>query len=193
MQSKNPGLLVIDLQPAYARADQACNHITPWLMSRVIEHIRLLPADAPVNAMFVNEELSGDTLPDIQAFWLEHGADDALIERMDWSEKSYAFLRGWMDNGIDEDDIAATLREMRRRSVWDSRDFAPEELAHICPSGSELCDPLLRDQDVETLLQRLRGTNWSTCGGGRDECLKEVELVLRSADIRFERLDHLTY
>lgn len=193
MQTQTPGLLVIDLQPAYARADNGCNHITPRLMCRVIEHIRSLPPDTPIHVLFVNEELSADTLPDVQSFWREHGADEALLERLSWHEKPYAFLRGWMDNGIDEDDIVSTLQGMRRLAAWDSRDLSPETLEQLCESGSQLIDPLLRDHDVESLLPALAGRDWTTCGGGRDECLLEVELVLRSADIRFERLDHLTY
>lgn len=192
MNNQTTGLLVVDLQPAYAKSSNYSS-ISAGLMQQVLAHIETMPDEAPVLALHVNEDLSGDTLADVQDFWLERGADDSVIDRIRWSEKSYAFLRGWMDNGIADEDIVATVREMRRQGVWDSRAVCGEELQQLSRRGDQLIDPLFRDEDVERLLTSMRGRHWNTCGGGRDECLLEVELVLRSADLRFERLNHLTY
>jgi hypothetical protein len=192
MNIENAGLLVVDLQPAYSRTDYGSS-ISAKLMDAVIAHIRELPQDCPVLVLHVNEELSGDTLEDVHEFWLRHGADIELIERCTWAEKSYAFARGWMDNGVNEEEIVQTMAALRRQGRHDSRDMRRDELAELSDRGAELFDPLFLDYDVEALLPRMRGQPWKTCGGGRDECLAEVELVLRSAKIVFERLDALTY
>ena len=193
MNIATPGLLVVDLQPAYSRSTGQNSHISRNLMQSVLRHIAGLPADAPLLALYVNEELSGDTFEDVQAFWAERGASDELLERIQWTDKSYAFLRGWMDNGIDQDELCSVLRVLRARNVWDSRNLTIEDIEVHSEKGAELCDPLFRDHDVEAMLPKLTGRDWATCGGARDECLLEVELVLQSADTVFERLHYLTY
>ena len=194
MKTSISGLLVVDLQPAYARPS-AGSTISSHLMRNTLAHISALAEDTPVTVLYVCEELSGDTLLDVHDFWLEHGADEALLQRLNWVEKPYGFLRGWMDNGIDEDDICAVLQELRKRSCWDSRDLDDDTLERLSPDGFALDSPLFRDDAVDKLLaDALRtGGAWETCGGGQGECLQEVELVLQSGGVPFERLHHLTY
>ena len=190
MQVQN--LLVVDLQPAYAGASQGST-ISTGLMRAVLAQIEAMPSSAKVAALYVNEELSGDTLDTVQEFWLEHGASDALLARVLWVEKSYSFLRGWMDNGVAPAEIEAVVRSLRSQGKWDSRDLPQQQLEALAPAGAELCDAVFRDEGVESLLAQMLGQPWQTCGGARDECLLEVEIALNSAGVLFERLYHLTY
>ncbi len=183
------GVLLVDLQPGYGGG------IGRYLMRDVLVELSRLPESVPLYAFYVNEELSGDTLESVQDFWREHGADESLIERIDWREKSYAFFRGWMDNGVASDDIVAVARALRERSLWDSREADEALLTSLSERGAELCDPLWRDENVERLceeLTRLHGP-LLTAGGGREECLAEVELALDAWNVPFERQNHLTY
>jgi hypothetical protein len=197
MTTSFSGVLVVDLQPAYARPS-AGSSISPHLMRHTLAHIAALPGDAPVTVLYVCEELSGDSLQDVHDFWMRHGADEALIDRIDWVEKPYGFLRGWMDNGVDEDDICAVLQELRRPGPLGFARLARVPAGRAgarrpCP-GRPL---LLRDEAVDALMGAMRRTSgtgtWATCGGGAGECLQEVELVLQSGGVPFERLHHLTY
>lgn len=183
------GLLVVDLQPAYAQA------IGNTLVSQVARRLAELPEDVPVCALYVNEELSGDTREDVLEFWLQHDVPTPLLDRIRWIEKPYAFLRGWMDNGVPEGEIVTALAAMRSLECWDSRNLPLDVLQSLSPSGAQLYDPLLRAEELEDLaaILRMREGCWLTAGGGRDECLAEVELVLRSHDIAFLREDTLTY
>lgn len=194
MKTSISGLLVVDLQPAYARPS-AGSSISSHLMRNTLAHIASLDDETPVTVLYVCEELSGDTLLDVHEFWREHGADDELIERLNWVEKPFGFLRGWMDNGIDEDDICAVLQELRKRGSWDSRDLPEDTLEKLSSDGFALSSPLFRDEAVDNLLANARraGGHWETCGGGQNECLQEVELVFQSGGVPFERLHHLTY
>ena len=186
--TSNEGLLLVDLQPAYLGRD-GCG-----LMKRVFEHINSLPPDTPLIAMYVHEELSSDFLEDVQAFWLRHGASDELIERICWVEKDYAFLRGWMDNGIDDETIVTVLQRMQHLRKTDSRDLAKELLDELAPSRPKY-DPLIMSEYVFDAVRDMRHTaaRWYTCGGGLDACLKEVELVLEAEKLDYSQLSHLTY
>jgi hypothetical protein len=185
------GVLIVDLQPAYARHGALSAH----LMHEVIKHLEATPKALPLLALFVNEELSGDTEDCVKMFWQEHGASDELLQRIHWAEKPYAFLRGWMDQGVTAEEIVCVLQHMHGRGVWDSRDLSIEELEPLCSTGASRDSPLFRDRDVEAVAQRMTRHDgcWNTCGGGRDECLAETELVLQACGVEFERLSHLTY
>lgn len=160
-------------------------------MSQVVEHLEALPESLPVIALFVNEELSGDKESDVVCFWQEQGASDELLQRITWREKSYAFLRGWTDQGVPEDDIVRVMRHLRALGLGDSRDLFARQLETLSPAGAALDSPLFLDHDVEDVA-RHPGI-WHTCGGGRDECLAEMHLVLQAHGVPYQQLDRLTY
>lgn len=182
------GLLLVDLQPAYLGRGRS------GLMQRVFEHIDTLPAETPLMAMYVHEELSHNFLEDVQDFWRDQGASEELIDRIQWVEKDYAFLRGWMDNGVDDDTIVSVLRTMQDLRKSDSRDLSDDLLEELAP-GRPRYDPLIASEYVYDAVRAMRQTasRWFTCGGGLNECLKEVELVLDAQRVNYSQLAHLTY
>ena len=190
MQDTTPGgVLVVDLQPAYTEA------IAPSLLRQTFAYLQSLPEDLPLVAFWVNNELSGDTEESVRNYWYESGASEELLERIEFREKPYAFLRGWMDQGVPHDAMRAVLKALRDKNIWDSRQLDADTLQSLSEDGSQLADPLFREETVEDVaaLMRRYERPWATCGGGRDECLLEVELALSSADVSFERIQYLTY
>jgi hypothetical protein len=179
-------LIVVDIQPAYQKA------FTHHLAQAVLDEMRSVPEGEPIIVVSVNEELSGDAEWNIREFWEGQDMEPELFDRITFLEKPYAFLRGWMDNGVPEDEIVAVLKEMRRRRKTDSRDLPEEDIEEISSRGAELSDPLILPEELEDE-RAYRGPAWRICGGGYNECLREVELWLASRDIEFERLEHLTY
>lgn len=179
-------LLVVDVQPAYA------NWMSPRLPTNILAHLRSNPRQ-PVMFISVNEELSGDTESDIQEFWADHGLDEDLASGIRFEFKSYAFLRGWMDNGVADDEIVETCRALRQGGIYDSRDIPAETLTELSAEGAELADPLILPYELEILRCFQPGMTLDICGGGRNECLKEMELWLASLDIRCNRIEHLVY
>lgn len=179
-------LLVIDIQPAYSAG------FGRRLTEEVLQEMRQVPANEPIVVVSVNEELSGDNADAIREFWLEQGMDDELFERAVFLEKDYAFFRSWMDLGVPEEEIIAIAREMRRRKVYDSRDLPEDVLADIAPGGADLCDAIFLPYELE-IERQYKLPAWRICGGGRGECLREVELWLDSCSISYNRIDHLTY
>lgn len=181
----NP-LMVVDVQPGYASA------IMPWLPGAILKTMRQTEEGTPILVVSVNEELTGDTPASIEMFWRDQGMDDDLFSRVTFLEKDYAFFRGWMDNGVDDDEIVAAVQALRQHRVGDSRRLDSSVLEEIAPHGASLASPLYLPWELEQQ-RAYRQPAWRLCGGGRDECLKEIELWLASMRIGFERLDHLVY
>jgi len=179
-------LLVVDIQPSFSNAFGAN------LTRDVLAAMRQVKRGQPIVVLSVNEELSGDTREAIQEFWAEQGMTPALARRVQFLEKDYAFFRGWMDIGESPDEIVETARKMRQLGINDSRQMPAELLEEVAPGACESCNPIFLPYDLES--ERVYQDHaWSICGGGRDECLREVELWMESAGIKYERLDHLTY
>jgi hypothetical protein len=158
----------------------------------VLDEMAKVPDGTPIIVVSVNEELSGDEPWGIRDFWENHGMEPELFDRITFLEKPYAFLRGWMDNGVPSDEIVATLKEMRKRGKNDSRCLPEDVIAELAPSAVDLSDAVFLPCEVEHE-RAYRLPSWRICGGGYSECLRELEIWLESRDIDYDRLEHLTY
>lgn len=179
-------LLVVDVQPAYFSG------MSPRLPGQILSHLADNPSQLVV-FLSVNEELSGDTEESIQEFWADHGLDEDLASRIRFETKPYAFLRSWMDQGVDEDEIVETCRALRRAGLNDSRELPTDALEGLSCEGTALGDPLILPKELDDIRFFRTGMQLDICGGGRYECLKEMELWLAARDITCERLEHLVY
>lgn len=180
-------LVVVDIQPCYSSV-----FAHGFVGDIVAEIERRIAAGLPVYLVHNDLELSGDQLGDVHEFWLEHGLSEDVLERCQFIEKQYAELRGWMDCGVSDDDIVKTLQALRQAKLWDSRLLPAEALESLSPDGSELCNPLFLSWHLESSpLTSL--VDMDICGGGREECLREVELWLESRKLPYNRIESLVY
>jgi hypothetical protein len=155
--------------------------------------------------MFVNAEaqqLSGDTVQDIQMFWDDYGFDEENWSRVQIVDKGYAFLRAWMDEGISPAGIIKTLRLMYQSRINDSRRLFGGENSDTYEQGFRdflgndfqdfvLYDPLITPDISIAQLKKFSGAY--LVGGGRDQCLREVEIVMNAFNIKYKRIDALIY
>lgn len=181
---------VVDVQPGY---DNWCAFLAPRLMTA------LNSTTAPVVALYVGDGILNDCEADIQTYWLMHGASEELVARTRFIEKGYGFFRGWMDMGIGDEELVEVVSYMRSQGLTTSDDLddALLEVALSEPNQFDIrrmmattiyLPPYLEDN--RTLLS---SREWATCGGGTDQCLKEVELWMQTKGLFFERANHLTY
>lgn len=89
-----------------------------------------------------------------------------------WIEKGYGFLRDWMDCGVNDDDIIEYLQ---------TRD---EDIAAAYIHYGEIYHPAIQLPPVKFA---------HICGGGENECLKEMELYLEACNIQTKRLPTAIY
>lgn len=136
---------------------------------------------------------------DYKYWWLEHGLDENIVDSANFYDKGYAFFRYCMDKSIDEDNIVNLVKFMYERDVNDTRDMTQEfwdefievhgdeEMRELLEfSGDAINLPSLIDE-----IKNYRGI--VLCGGGINECLKEVEIALKALDKPYSVLSKFTY
>lgn len=189
---KHP-IIVVDVQPAYSRGNENIfEDIIKFVSSRTGNVLFFVNADS--------EGFTEDSIDSIMEYW-EEVAEGIGLE-IDWDrfeivDKGYGYLRSWMDNGVSESIIIKVIRELYRQGVNDSRmlfDEDEEKFEEYLDDDFEdwmLDDPLT----VEWLsIKQLKGFNNSyIVGGGRNECLREVELMMNAFNIKYKRVDSLVY
>lgn len=203
-------VICVDVQPAYD------NPVNQKIINFVTKQT------GPV-LFFVNAQDTGTTddhLSDIAQYWEERapgyqpeeeGEDEngeyyykEAQGAINWSrfqvvDKGYGYFRAWMDHGIEESTIIATIRELYRQRVNDTREleFPPFNRRTATQSLIQGAieemdgDPLIVEWTSIAQLKKFSGAY--LVGGGRNECLREVELLMNAFNIRYKRIDSLVY
>lgn len=181
--------IVVDVQPSYTGG-------LGWV-SDLMEFLNMQRGSI---LMFINAEESGlteDTRSDVVDYWDDNGFDN--WDRVDIIDKGYGYFRGWMDNGIEDNIIIRVIREMYSQGVNDSRElFGGEDgenyiddMNKLGVSGDILNEPLIVDWVSISKLKEYDGCY--IMGGGRNECLREVELLMNAFNIKYRRIERFVY
>ena len=162
-------LVVVDVQPAYEDS----------IYFDVGSLIKQMESYDWVVLLFNGKYMGLDSKFDVMEWFLNQGMSEELLSEINFVEKSYGFFRPWMDTGVEEEVIVGVAKRMIKEDIWDSRDIE---------HGIDNCDSIgLPDPCV---IEALIGLGKATvCGGGHEECLKEIELVMDSLDVDYVR-DH---
>ncbi len=205
-EGRNTSVIVVDVQPAYSQGNER-------LFEKIIKFV--VNQTGPV-LMFVNAEQDGltdDTVNEIKQYWEdvvrgeEGDPEDWNPEPIDWSrfqivDKGYGMLRAWMDSGVDPAVIIKAIRLMYQNRVNDSQqlfggedneDYALNFQTFIGPEFKKwmLNDPISINWTSVAQLKRFSGSY--IVGGGRNECLREVELLMNAFNIKYKRIDSMVY
>lgn len=201
LEGRSYPCIVVDVQPEYCRMFDVCEKIISFVSKQT----------GPV-LMFVNAEDSGltsDTIDSIKLYWEEvvtelsgDYEDESPVnwDRFEIVDKGYGYFRGWMDSGMDSRIIIATIRELYSQRKSDSRDLVfPGNVKERTPIQSEIQgameemgdDPLIVNWTSVGQLRKFNGAY--IMGGGRNECLREVELLMNAFNIKYKRIDSLVY
>lgn len=195
-------VIVVDVQPEYCGSNVVCQRVVNFVNKQT----------GPV-LMFVNAEdmgMTGDTIESIRTWWEEMAGAEydeesgTYSEAVNWGrftivDKGYGYLRSWMDHGIEPSVIIATIREMYAQKVNDSRDLRFPAFNRRTTTQSLIMgaieemdgDPLITNWISIAQLKRFSGSY--IVGGGRNECLREVELLMNAFNIKYKRIDSLVY
>lgn len=208
-EGRNHPVIVVDVQPAYAQYG-------PEVCEKVIQFVN--NQTGPV-LMFVNAERDGltdDTTNDVIGYWEEVVAEnnpDAYTDNpfapkslINWNrfhivDKGYGWFRSWMDQRVDPKFIIQLIRYMYQHKLNDIQDdiSAVYEYMTHNPLGGQIVDwqDWMEDESFSinwTSVAQLKRFNGAyLVGGGRDECLREVELLMNAFNIRYKRIDSMVY
>jgi hypothetical protein len=117
-------------------------------------------------------------------------------------DKGYAFFRFCIDSGISENNIVAIVKYMYENDISDSRDikdtnswddfiekYNKSEIRELLEDAGDC----IHIPDLMRVLEDLKGDDIDLIGGGRGECLKEVEIALMALNIPYKRIENLIY
>lgn len=187
-------LVVVDVQPEYA---DGFGNLGSELAEFINENMRNLDR---ISFLYNGADTLGMIdLQEYQSWWYEQGLDEEIAFDAHYYDKGYAFFRYCMDEGIDEDQITNLVRYMIEQDVHDSRELEVEFWnGFINKYGSEDVRDLVEFSDdclwIPDLMEELKNYgNIVICGGGVNECLKEVEIALNALDKPYEMLSQFTY
>jgi hypothetical protein len=189
----------VDIQPEYAS----------WIKGMLYEFIDFLNENY--------ENLSGltffyngaDTLgmiseSDYRMWWIENGLEEYIVENARFYDKGYAFFRYCIDSNIPDESISNLVRFMIANNINDSREINKRfwnKFVRMYPDDDygtgllrdllELASDCINIPDLMSELKRYN--NIVLCGGGINECLKEVEIALHALNYDFNVLTKYTY
>jgi hypothetical protein len=196
IEAQRNRVILVDFQPVYGDMgiydyDEKLENVIAYINQR-----------APHVLVFFNGDEVGieDSPSSIQEHFIEHGLDPRA--QLDFRGKGYGFLRSWMDAGINSNAIIATIREMMRQRVTDSRGLFSGEGSETYPQEMQqflggyfnpvvLTDPIYIPEisiaELKTFSNALMG------GGGRHECFKELKLLMSAFNIRGKEVNDWIY
>ena len=210
LEGLNTKCIVVDVQPEYSGIKDGDENPV------FEEIIRFVNRQTGPVLMFVNAEdqgLTGDTVQDVKAYWEDtirgedYDPEDDHESPINWNrfqivDKGYGYLRSWMDQGISDKSIIKTIRLMYAQKVNDSRmlfggehdknyERQMRELLGADFQEFVLSDGIYTEWTSISQLKQFSGSY--IMGGGRNECLREVELIMNAFNIKYKRIDHLVY
>lgn len=174
------GLLVVDVQPAYS---EHCDSIARSVAQRINNTVK------PTIIMWVGEGITDDTEESVMSYLHEHGARPGKLAQARFIEKDYGFFRPWMDSGVPPEAIVKVGKHLVERNINSSEDIDSElELDDDIDVCSDPMNLPSFDRNVLAPFSR-----FDTCGGGADQCLAEIELLLSIMDKPYKRIPSLIY
>ena len=188
--------ILVDFQPGYASVPGYDESI-----QNAVNYLNTFSGNALIfyNGMDVGME---DTLEEVEEHYAEYGLNTNAD--LNFMEKGYAFLRGWMDHpDIQDWMIIRVFRYMYNNRLNDSRDIEEEQLKEILrqdlryeenddmidvlTTDNIYCAPWFEPNDLKRYTPALMG------GGGKDECLREIELMMNAFNFKYKRVRDWIY
>jgi len=175
----NTKLVICDVQPAYK------DHI--FFMKDFREFVSQYQE---VLVLYVGPSLAQDRIGQVANYLMRHGSfKHKEVLNFKYFDKSYAFFRDMMDSGFDDDDIIKVVRHMIKKRVYDLRDVKNIhclKVENLDPDRTNVYIP-----DLRWILPKW--DHFDLCGGGREECLKEVELLSTALNLNFNTVPQFVY
>jgi len=194
---KNPGtLVVVDIQPGYIKSIRGKFDIQ--------EFLNYLLSFKDIIYLYVGDSVGIDTEYSLKQ-WLDEEADydekfmDYIDQHAEFYDKGYAFFRDMMDNGVDEEEMIITGKYMYKHDIVDARDLTENDWNKMS-NVDNLKENIQRKNFFsvpvgEYFVNALvgAGSPITMIGGGRYECLKEVEILMNIINKKYKINENFVY
>jgi len=192
-EANRGSVILVDFQPDYHTQD----HGYERALESAIEYIN---TKRPKVMVFYNGEEVGmnDDKFSVIEHYIEHGLDEDLVNSIEWREKTYAWIRNWMDEGVDTSNIIQTLRYMVVNNLTDAREIDEEIFEEVTGLPEDEYSHYVDDLGIffpqEINIADLKAMSKSLMGGGfRSECLAEIQILMNAFNIKYKLVDEWIY
>ena len=165
-------LAVCDIQSEYSQAFTfRAHHFTKYLNKAASKFNNIV--------YFYNghDTIDGPHEYELIDWLMDNGLNENTLRYIYFYDKGYGFLRDAMDNDIKDENIIQALREMKIQKTWNSDDLSEENQNSLLSGNiiywNESFDILAKQKKVIFV------------GGGRNECLKELELGAKAVGVSY--------
>lgn len=192
-EKRKNNVIVVDVQPMYES----------YLKSRIdmSEFTDFLLEQGKILYYYNGPNTVGEDRETDIIHWLYEQSDynDELYKKLTsnqtiWYDKGYAFFRSWMDEGADVGFIKKAIRYMVSKKEHDSREIEPEEWEEKFPNDwqDSFEDDNIYLPDIPLNTLKSFGGSYIV-GGGKNECLAEVQLLMSTFNIKAKPVRKFIY
>lgn len=178
LQEKSNKLIIVDVQP---------HDIPKHIHFNMYEFADFVNSYPDVLVLFNGEDLGWESQAEMEYYYEEIGID---ISNCTFQEKTYGFFRDWMDSGKD-DLLVPTVKTMLKLGKNDVRELDSKILSRLGIDFNVENYPLGMDDRIIEPLKQFKGAD--ICGGGRNECLQEVEYLMDALNCRYKEVSKYIY
>jgi len=178
-------IVLVDFQPAY---DEICE----VSFANVVDELNK-GAFGKCMAFYNGESLGLDSKNDVIEYYLESDVNEDALRRIQFIEKGYGYFRDLMDDGIDEAVIIKVIRYLVNNRLRDIG-FIDDEgmIEYMEDNGIRVDEHQLHIPDIDvSQLKSISGFRLG--GGGKHECLREIEILCNAFNIRYKRVREWVY
>jgi len=189
-EKRSKNVIVVDIQPMYAN----------YIKFNISDFCDFLINQRNILYFYNGPDTVGSDTKNNIIDWLseEYYGDIDMIDKklsdVTWYDKGYGFFRSWMDQGSDIGFIKKAIRFMMRNKVYDSRDIDPEIWENKFPNDCDdymINDPIYLPNIPLNKLKKFSGGY--IVGGGKSECLRELQILMSVFNIKATEIERFIY
>lgn len=182
-------VIIVDVQPQYKK----------YIHFKMNAFVEFLNVQRNLLFFYNGETVGSEDNKDSIKNWLyDYDMNEAKVEDAEYIDKGYGFFRGWMDIGIEPGTLKKAIRFMLEKRVTDSRDIEEEDWRKAIPSLDDEAssdwyqEPIFLPGEINIgFLKKWQGSY--ICGGGKNECLKEVLVLFSTFNITVHQVGEFIY
>jgi len=183
-------LIIVDVQPTYNKfIDFDIGEFVSWINNSSFDEVFCLYNGPELG--YEDDEWR------ISNWYYDWGLDRDISFR--FFEKSYGWFRDFMED-MDDDNIISIGKYMIEHDIWDSRYFKKKDIKILKDRGisTRYLGKESRVMYIPELKDYLSNNIYTNeeiiiCGGGVDECYKEVNMLLEMMGYKFKEKIKFVY
>lgn len=190
---KNDKLIVVDIQPQYAKA-------MPFSIEQFAKTLRVFQGE--ILYFFNGSAMGLDKKEDLVNWYMSSLNDYSdefrnFLRNITWIEKGFGWLRDSMDEGFNTEDIQIIFLYLLARKYWTTMELKDEEIESLL-IDEKLKEKLRNKEHVLAVpnfdINILKNFDGATiCGGAKNECLKELMIIMDALDLKYIKFEPFIY